>query len=234
MVIEARQQGALLEAIHVAAAIEAEGLHDRENSAWRNLVSDLKVDSELAAQLRLFRIAKNLHDLGASNQELSELGISVKNFTKAREHADDIIRRVRLMGWEEVDLHSRSKSPEHALVHSFLAGYPESIFVKRGNFYVGLDGEKRQLHGETVVSSENRFIAGIPWDFNPNVESAGGKPRHFVNFASAVSDSTAMKYDYVRELASEGKERMRASEIKMRAPQGRSDARRHKSPRMRP
>lgn len=233
LLVEARQRGALTEAIYAAAAIEVNGLQDRENSAWRNLVGELDVDSELAVQLALFRSAKSLRELGAADRQLGELGISVKNFNKASEHAAELVRRVREMGWNEVDLPSRSRSIEHALIRSFIEGFPKSIFIKHGNFYVGIDGQKRQLHGDTVVSSDHRFIAAIPWDFNPKVESEGGKPRHFVNFASAVSDSTALKYDYVRELASEGRERMRTSEIKMRAPQGRSDARRHKSPRMR-
>ncbi len=229
MLVDARHQGALIEAIYTTSAIEVNGLQDRENSAWRNLVDDLDVDSELAVQLRLFQRAMNLFELGASDSEISELGISVKNFTKARDHAAELIRRVRLMGWDEVDQASRSKSPERALVRAFLTGFPNYIFVKRGNFYVGLDGEKRQLHGETVLSADNRFIAGIPWDFNPKVESEGGKPRHYVNFASAVSETVAMKFEYVRQLASLGKEKRRESNIKMRGPLGDTYARQNHS-----
>jgi HrpA-like RNA helicase len=226
MLVEARQRGVLKEAIYVAAAIEVNGLQDRENSEWRNVVEGLDSDSELMVQLKLFEHATHLTGQLANENDVLERGISYKNFIKAQEHAAELIRRVKLMGWTEVDQYARCRSMENALVSSFMAGFPNCVFVRHGNFYIGLDGEKRRLHGEAVTAADTQFVAGIPWDFDPNIEGMG-KPKHFINYASAVSETAAMKLPYVRELLSNQKGKFEERETKMRGAQGKSGLRTH-------
>jgi len=223
MLVSARQQGALKEAIFVAAAVEVNGLQDRDNSAWRNLVdkhndSNPEVSSELMVQLLLFKKGIEIHAAGNNESDYFKAGISPRNFTKALEHADELIRRVRLFGWDEIDRPSRGKNIEYSLVQAFIEGFPDSIFVKHGRFYLGLDGEKRELHGDAVAVAGSQFIAGIPWDFNRNVEGTGGQPKHFINFASVVSEGTAHKHPYVLELLRPKKVKARERATVMRAP----------------
>lgn len=201
MLLAARQRKVLPEAAIVAAAMEVGGLQEPLNSNARLRVPNINgIHSDLEYQLLLFREAEHLEQTSATDADFMEAGLSRRNFLIVREEINRIWNRIERMNWtERRDSYNKHFSATQ-LIEAFAEGFPDFVFVRRGDCYVGVDRVKRVLHSSSLVDRSHQFIVGIPWDFKRSPEDHESQTLRYIRYASEISENMALRMPHIRDL----------------------------------
>lgn len=178
MLFEAERVGVLKEAISVAAVVEAGGITELGNHNWRDLVPD-RCRSDALAQYEVLKWAQSPL---ITAQHLEDKGVDQRGLAEASEHIRELEYKFRDALKNQ---RGSPKNQEMLLLQCLTAGFRTHAFIRRRDDWIdSRHGTKRELDSLSVISPEQKFIVGVPWDLNL---SPGGRTRHLIRWATAVS-----------------------------------------------
>lgn len=156
LLVEAEARGVLVDAITVVAILNTGGIAapgpsrrfpDRPD--WRSSVKENQSDP--LAQLELWDMAHKLR-----KSELSERGVHVRNFFRAKELQKRLLNQLRpgpVTGTRE------------DLLKSIVAGLSTGLYSARGRLYTGLTGDRREIGNVSKVSG-GEWVVATPFDLD--------------------------------------------------------------------
>jgi len=151
MVIEANKLGVVNDILDLAGILEQGGINDR-TGVWKEKVTE--TDSDLLAQLELWRLAKNL-----SGEQFKKNGIFKSTYFRAKE------MRVKLAKSLGQEFKFSSSGNRNDILKAAVAGMVDHLYKERYGSYENGDYSSRELAKESVVSGGD-WIVGLPKDIS--------------------------------------------------------------------
>lgn len=152
MIVAGAQHAVLDEMLTVAAIIEAGGITDRKSDAWKAHIGD-ETESDLLAQLNLFRLAH-----GMSGETMKAHGLN-----------EIAVRRARTVRRQLVDDLGGPPPPStgdrNALLRSIATGMVERLYRRDGKRFLGDGEEQRSLSRSSIVNRDSvTWVVAMPFD----------------------------------------------------------------------
>lgn len=174
MIVEADRRGVVDDVLTAAAVLESGGITERKSEyLWMPHTED-ETQSDVLAQLALWRKAKDLR----GKDQLSKVGVHAGAFRRAREirrHLVDALNGMVRFG---------STEKREDILLSICAGMVEHLYTG-GYGYKGADGVSRELNNESVLSPRPTWLVGMPWDLEIKTRH-GNMTKRLIQMATAV------------------------------------------------
>lgn len=185
MLLEADRQGVLADVLTAAAIFEVDGIvepppsRNRPDRAdWRYMLpSGKRWNSDVLAQMYVWDRAER-EKLSVRDLELG--GVIPKRYHRAREVRRSLAGVLKSRSFKLI-----SSGNETAIMKAICAGMVDHLYQGPHSYHNG-DEVVRELGNASVVSSQARWLVGLPFDLEAKARRGGTFRLHLLNLATVV------------------------------------------------